>query len=441
MIYFNPKKILSTQRRDITYFQNYTHFSFDYEILPPDTIPSFSPSLTHLTAKIFHKNFLPLPATLLHLSIIVGPKEETESVLNRLPSSLTSLSISSPPYSVNYKIPSLPSTLSHIRLNNIDSELPYPFPPSLQSLYLSKWADLPSLQFPPNLTKLTFVNSFNSPVDHLPPTLKYLTFGSEFNHPVTNLPNYLKYLTFGSRFDQPINNLPRSITHLTLGQWFNNNINSLPSSISHLFIDGICFNQPLDHLPKNLLSLIIVSQAFSHTIENLPPSLINLELFLGVCRKSKYLSSTGYCYSSDPLHPLRSQPISFIPPSLLSLIMFSILNSPLPPLPTNLTELVLGNAFNQPLPNLPNNLQTLILGGVFDQPLPLLPSSLIELVIRNHCYSHSISITPILTILYIGRPLVLPSFEGKKDFMELIPGYGGTWSANGEILKRRITTL
>lgn len=258
-------------------------------------------------------------------------------------------------------------------------------------------------QLPSSLLKLTLGFSFDRPVDHLPGSLIYLNLEAalEFNQKIDNLPRCLESLFLGGCFNQPINQLPPSLTTLIIGGEkpneiiqeyliFNQSLDHLPSSLKELFIRSESFNQSINRLPDTLDSLTMDVPLFDHVLDHLPGSLTYLWLI------SEFFD----------------QPINHLPCHLEYLNINSIMfNQSLDQLPRSIFSLhITGASFDQSIDRLPLDLGALSIRSKFSNPISILPPTLISLCLFGKFNQSIDQILPqsIKTLHFMSRNFVQP---------------------------------
>jgi len=199
----------------------------------------------------------PLPDSIRDLRIRL-PLRSKPSVLRKVPSSLTSLTVGGPVVLQSQ----LPDSLTELRLldHGGDKHSPCSVLPALPSSLLS--LDLPG--------------PFNQPLEGLPAGLTRLAFDpfGSYDLPLPDLPPQLRILKFGRSFNQPLKNLPKGLRYLSLWNTsFNQSLDDLPDSIEVLRI-GHDFQQPLHHLPSSLRTFEFRSGEYKQSADvELPDSI------------------------------------------------------------------------------------------------------------------------------------------------------------------------
>jgi len=135
--------------------------------------------------------------------------------------------ISSPPnglthltsrYDYIYMIEKIPSSLTHITINN-----------SIHDVIILKHLELPN-----TVTHLTFEKYVCTNVDYLSDHLTYLNFKNDFNSIITKLPSKLTHLILGYAYNEILPQLPNSLLMLKIGNAFNKKISIFPPNLTHL---------------------------------------------------------------------------------------------------------------------------------------------------------------------------------------------------------------
>ena len=395
---------------------------------PVDHLPS---SLTKLTFDskdgVFNHPLNALPPHLLDITLAYKFNHPIDS----LPSSLTSLDLSTkftrsvnklPPLltklhihnayripihsDVNLRIPSWPSSLATLTLNNFAREGYQNLPSTITSLSISPWCypsrghELPAKFLPPSLTNLVLqgvpchINNWDAfaaleslSTDELEPSCTYphtltkLTINSCYigRDQLAELLHSIDHVNY----DISLDNLPPNLSHLSIRNCqFNKLVDNLPPTLTHLSITADIFNQPLDQLPP-LFDLTLVCSKFKHPVDNLPSSLLRLTLDC----------------------PQFNHPVDHLPSSLLHLTLdCPRLNYPINHLPPSLVRLSLGDHYSCPLQHLPSSLTDLRLGAAFSESLNHLPMSLAILKLNyNHLKARGVSfdsLPPFVSVIH-----------------------------------------
>ena len=331
------------------YISNYEH-EMTFKSILPSSIKKLVFSLGYFEPNIFSK----IPESITHLtirynvmnqyyqiaspdSILVCPKDLTLNLTH-----LTHLTLG---YYFNYRVESLPQTITH----------------------------------------LVFGDSFNKEINigNLPPNLTHLFCGNSFNKKVNNLPPNITHLSLGNSFTKSIDDIPLSITHLSFGHSFNRSINNLSSrsNLKSLTL-GDLFGQPLEKLPSNLQCLNIGREFNSRLL--IPLSLVSL-IF---CWGSLFNRKVEFAFQDQAIPSLRHLTfgkyfnllIDDLPLSLTHLTLREQFNKRVDHLPSNLTHLIFGDWFNQPVNHLPQSLIYLEFGNLFNKKVKNLPSNLHTLI-------------------------------------------------------------
>lgn len=294
----------------------------------------------------------------------------------------------------------LPRSLHTVRLcGYFNQAIGGLLPPFLRVLGLGDGFDQPIDDIPGTITHLHLGNAFDRPLDNLSPALVWLRFGTKFNQSIDKLPPNLRHLRLGSSFNKPVDHLPSTLTWLKFGLNFNQSVDQLPIDLTYLEF-GWCFDQKVDRLPPNLTRLKLGFN-FNHPVDNLPNNLKHLQI--------RSVTSTACRFR---------QSLNNLPPSLVSLQVFSQFNSSVDQLPVTLKKLVLFGAFNQPVDHLPPTLTHLSLKGNFNKPIDQLPSTLTHLAVNGSAFGNDCDSLPssievlVLHPRYVRLGKALKLYEG-----------------------------
>lgn len=313
-----------------------------------------------------------------NITKVIAKNVEDETFVNKIPSSVTDLTIydennvkdmdlSKLPSSIitlhvyfNQSLDYLTQSIKNLTLHSIFN-LPIDLlPSSLTTLIFDKYSifNQPIDHLPASLTKLVLGDRFNKPIDYLPKSVTHLTLEYDFNQPIDYLPPSLQTLVLGDSFNQPIDELPTTLRKLHIGYEFNQPIDHLPSTLQQLKLDS-SFNQPIDHLPASLQILRLELSPFNHGVDNLPTSLRYLEL--------------GMYFN---------QPLDNLPSSLLSLKLCCLgLSYDLNNLPSSLRYLYVHSMCTVKMDRLPNSLKFINFGRYYNQPIDKIPPSVDHIVL------------------------------------------------------------
>ena len=181
------------------------------------------------------------PPMLVHLTLVGFTGEIKCGFLSQ--TNLKSLVLGSE-FNKEIKKNRLPASLTHLTLGR-DFNNAIILPGKLTHLSLGRNFNRPISFVNEGLTHLTFDtdSSFDQVIGEkdLPNSLTHLYFGYDYNQELKRgvLKHNLKHLEFGFSYNQNIlaNVLPSSLTHLTIGGFFNKAIAKLPVSLTHLKID------------------------------------------------------------------------------------------------------------------------------------------------------------------------------------------------------------
>ncbi|KAM9965298.1 hypothetical protein ACTFIW_005110 [Dictyostelium discoideum] len=256
-----------------------------------------------------------------------------EELLNKLPTSITSIS-------VNNSIPMVVSIIpSHIKTIELQSN----FQKALIQGFL-----------PDSLKNLIFTNqSFQLTIGMIPQSVQYIQLGKDNCNLIENsdvLPKNLKTLKFGYNSTSVINQntIPPSVTHVELNEflipkpWIGFQSNPFPNSVTYLKINAYSFYQI--PVPPNVKTLIY-SGNFSFKNSTFPSS------------------------SISTFENINQESIFSFPKTLKTLTLSSDFNQPLKKLlPNSITKLTFGGAFNCQLENsIPKSIKYLKFGNSFNK--------------------------------------------------------------------------
>ncbi|KAN0019624.1 hypothetical protein ACTFIU_002842 [Dictyostelium citrinum] len=330
--------------------------------------------------------------------------------MNILPQSLTDLTLSCLPKSLEY----FPTTLKRLKIDTID--------------YNNSHIELETNQFN-NLSIETLIIKSHSlliEMNSIPQSLKKLDIDVELLHPLYEhmLPKSLISLTirvFVESFKILKSSLPQGLLELNcIDKGLNDlEVGILPNtlkSLSFATINKKGFNKTIkeNFLPNGLEYLNLgyfnqqiqsISCSNEFTNNSLPNSIRQLN-FGEIYNKQILPNSLPFDLEKLIFSPLFNQKLlnNSFPSKLVHLEFGNNFNNPIPVgvLPQSLKVLIFGNRFNQILSVgcLPSSIKTLIFGsksafskGCFNSPINenVLPSSLIHLELNCPRYSHTIN--------------------------------------------------
>lgn len=174
-------------------------------------IPHRIPHLTHLTVAGNLVRIPPFKSSFSFMHQVIVSNEDT---WKKIPATTTHLTTVIDPHSKLWHF--IPETLQSFELTieTISNLTLNKLPPSLTHLSVSS-SFYHSIEFlPSSVTHLTLGNSFNRTLDDLPPHLLHLSLGEMFNQPISHLPP-IQYLKLGSAFQQNLQP-PASLTELDI---------------------------------------------------------------------------------------------------------------------------------------------------------------------------------------------------------------------------------